>query len=118
MPILNWRWRPSWSAMTSKQKHFLIGIIVAVVGVVAYVSRGQQTNPRARGAQGDVVPVVAAAVKLADVPVYLDGVGTTRALNTVTVRAQVDGKLISVLFREGQDVKRGEVIARIDPTTY
>ena len=40
-----------------------------------------------------------------DVPVYLDGVGTVRALNTVTVRAQVDGKLIEVEFNEGQDVK-------------
>jgi multidrug efflux system membrane fusion protein len=52
------------------------------------------------------------------VPVYLEGVGTTRALNLVTVRSQVDGKLISVNFREGQDVKRGDVLARIDPTTY
>jgi multidrug efflux system membrane fusion protein len=52
------------------------------------------------------------------VPVYLEGVGTTRALNLVTVRSQVDGKLISVNFREGEDVKRGDVLARIDPTTY
>ena len=51
----------------------------------------------------------------ADVPVYLDGVGTTKALNTVTVRPQVDGKLISVNFKEGQDVKKGYVLAKIDP---
>ena len=51
-------------------------------------------------------------------PVYLDGVGTTKALNTVTVRPQVDGKLISVQYREGMDVKRGDVLARIDPVTY
>ena len=57
------------------------------------------------------VPVVAAVAKLADVPVYLDGVGTTRALNTVTVRPQVDGKLIKVSFKEGQDVERGDVLA-------
>ena len=64
------------------------------------------------------VPVLAATAATADVPVYLDGVGTTRALNTVTVRAQVDGKLISVDFKEGQDVARGEVLARIDPVTF
>ena len=53
-----------------------------------------------------------------DVPVYLDGVGSVRALNTVTVRAQVDGKLISVNFVEGQDVKKGDVLAEIDPVIY
>jgi multidrug efflux system membrane fusion protein len=52
------------------------------------------------------------------VPDYLDAVGTVKALNTVTVRPQVDGKLLSVNFKEGQDVKKGDVLARIDPTTY
>jgi multidrug efflux system membrane fusion protein len=64
------------------------------------------------------VPVIAAATTRVDVPVYLDGVGTVRALNTVTVRAQVEGKLIEVAFKEGEDVKRGQVLARIDPTTF
>src|SRR4029079_15991457 len=64
------------------------------------------------------VPVVAVQAKRADVPVYLDAVGTTRALNTVTVRPQVDGKLLSVNFNEGQDDKKGDVLARIDPTTF
>ena len=53
-----------------------------------------------------------------DVPVYLDGVGTVRALNTVTVRSQVDGKLIAVNFTEGQDVKKGDVLGEIDPVIY
>jgi membrane fusion protein, multidrug efflux system len=52
------------------------------------------------------------------VPVYLDGVGTARALNTVTVRPQVDGKLINISFTEGQEVPKGFVLAKIDPTTY
>ena len=51
-------------------------------------------------------------------PVYLDGVGTARALNTVTVKPQVDGKLIAISFIEGQDVPKGFVLAKIDPTTY
>ncbi len=51
-------------------------------------------------------------------PVYLDAVGTVKALNTVTVSPQVDGKLLSVGFKEGDDVKKGDVLARIDPTTY
>ena len=64
------------------------------------------------------MPVLAAAAEVADVPVYLDGVGTTKALNTVTVRPQVDVKLMRLLFREGQDVERGYVLAEIDPITY
>lgn len=64
------------------------------------------------------VPVLAATPKVEDVPVYLDGVGQVRALNTVTVRAQVDGKLLKVNFVEGQDVKAGDVLAEIDPVLY
>jgi len=64
------------------------------------------------------VPVLAATPKIEDVPVYLDGVGMVRALNTVTVRAQVDGKLLKVNFVEGQDVKAGDVLAEIDPVLY
>jgi multidrug efflux system membrane fusion protein len=64
------------------------------------------------------VPVLAATPRVQDVPVYLDGVGSVRALNTVTVRAQVDGKLMSVNFVEGQDVKKGDVLAEIDPAIY
>ncbi len=64
------------------------------------------------------MPVLVAAAARADVPVYLDAVGTTKALNTVTVRPQVDGKLLSVNFKEGEDVKKGDVLANIDPTIY
>jgi membrane fusion protein, multidrug efflux system len=72
-----------------------------------------------RGLRGDgPVPVLAAAAKTADVPVWFDGVGSSRALNTVTVRAQVDGKLMSVNFKEGQDVDRDFVLAEIDATIY
>jgi multidrug efflux system membrane fusion protein len=62
--------------------------------------------------------VLATPARSEDVPVYLDGVGTARALNTVTVRSQVDGKIIAISFVEGQDVPQGFVLAKIDPTTY
>lgn len=64
------------------------------------------------------VPVLAAPARTADVPVYFDGVGTTRALNIVTVRSQVDGKLLRLNFKEGEDVEKGFVLAEIDPTIY
>lgn len=98
----------------------LLGLMV--VGGVVYVVKEyqpEQQKQRRFGRPRDLpVPVLAATARTADVPVYLDGVGTTKALNTVTVRPQVDGKLISIAFKEGQDVKRGDVLARIDPTTY
>src|SRR5215218_286218 len=105
------------------------GLTVSIVAILALGAVGaywwqgqrppQQQQRQGRNFQGDgPVPVIAALTKRADVPVYLDGVGTARALNTVTVRPQVDGKLISVNFVEGQDVKRGFVLAKVDPTTY
>lgn len=99
----------------------LITILVVAAGAVAIamMPRSQQAQRPAGRPGGDrPVPVLAAAASVADVPVYLDGVGTTKALNTVTVKPQVDGKLIKISFKEGQDVARGYVLAEIDPTTY
>lgn len=64
------------------------------------------------------VAVTAARVRTADVPVALDAVGTVQALNTVTVRTQVDGRLIKLAFNEGQDVHKDDIVALIDPTLY
>jgi membrane fusion protein, multidrug efflux system len=69
-------------------------------------------------ASGPPISVLATAAKVADVPVYIDAIGTVRALNTVTVNAQVDGQITEINFKEGQDVKKGDVLARIDPTLY
>ncbi len=80
--------------------------------------KGRPGQRRGGGALVDSVPVLAAPARLADVPVYLDGVGTAKALNTVTVRPQVDGKLIKISFDEGQEVPKGFVLAKIDPTLF
>jgi len=100
------------------------GLVIAGVAAVYYMPHWQQTQAASKaGRRGgppaaDPVPVLAAAARSEDVPVYLDGVGTARALNTVTVRSQVDGKIIAISFVEGQDVPQGFVLAKIDPTTY
>lgn len=82
----------------------------------------QREQPRRAGRRGGMsdqpVPVIASAAVRQDVPVFLEGVGTFQALNTVTVKPQVEGTLVEVAFREGQDVKAGDVLARIDPATY
>ena len=93
--------------------------LVLIGGAAALWWMPAKQQPRfGRGGDDGPVPVVAALTKRSDVPVYLDGVGTIRALNTVTVRSQVDGKLLSVNYTEGQQVERGYVLAQIDPTTY
>jgi multidrug efflux system membrane fusion protein len=72
---------------------------------------------RRHGHDGPTV-VTVAEPRIADVPVTIDAVGTAQALNTVTVRTQVDGRLMELGFEDGQDVKKGDVVARIDPTLY
>src|SRR5580704_1316149 len=123
--------------MTRASRRLAMVAVIALLGGTAYwywgsPQGGQQAQtgqqPKQQGGQkgfrrgggnaADTVPVLAATAKLADVPVYFDGVGTAKALNTVTVRSQVDGKLIKISFTEGQDVDKGYVLAKIDPVTY
>jgi membrane fusion protein, multidrug efflux system len=119
--------------MTAKRQviRFLVAaLIIAGVAAVYYMPQWlptPQTQPAAKGgkrgggggsASTEAVPILAALARSADVPVYLDGVGTVKALNTVTVRPQVDGKLINISFTEGQEVAKGAVVAKIDPVTY
>jgi membrane fusion protein, multidrug efflux system len=109
-------------------------------GLVAFIYKDQifptaateqPGGPAAAGGQGggrrggggfrrgeQTVPVVAEKARTANVPVYLNGVGTVQAFNTATVRTQVSGRLIDVPYTEGQDVKEGDVLARIDPVLY
>jgi multidrug efflux system membrane fusion protein len=61
------------------------------------------------------VPVVSAPVKQGDVPIVLNGLGTVQALNTAVIRSQVTGLLQSVDFVEGQQVRRGDLLAQVDP---
>ena len=103
----------------------IAGLVIAGVAAIYYMPQWQQTLATSKGGTRrggvpatDPVPVLAAAARTADVPVYLDGVGTVKALNTVTVSSQVDGKIIEISFKEGQDVPKGFVLAKIDPTTY
>jgi multidrug efflux system membrane fusion protein len=64
------------------------------------------------------VPVEVAAASTADVPVYLEGLGTVQAFNTVTVKTRVDGQIQKVSFLEGQQVKAGDLLVQIDPRPF
>ena len=109
-------------ATTGRGRHLLaIGVVLILVAaalVYVFYPSAQQPQRRGRFTADGPVPVLVAPAARADIPVYLETVGTIKALNTVTVSPQVDGKLLQVGFKEGQDVKKGDILARIDPTTY
>ncbi|MFO1148999.1 MAG: efflux RND transporter periplasmic adaptor subunit [Alsobacter sp.] len=109
--------------MTRKWRRALpIILVLAVAALVVPVllERPGSDQPRQsrRRDNGDPVAVLATTARLADVPVYLEGVGTARPANTVVVRPQVDGQLTKILFTEGQSVRKGDLLATIDPTIY
>src|ERR1700728_1147635 len=96
----------------------LAGIAIALlaVGIFVYSRSDRDKTPEAAAPQP--VPVIATTVQQRDVPVILTGLGTVTAQNTATVHSQITGLLISVDFKEGQLVKKGDLLAQIDPRTY
>lgn len=79
---------------------------------------GRPGGKRGAGGDGKPFPVQAALAKSGDIDVFIDGLGTVTAFNTVTVKARVDGLLVRVPFREGQLIKQGGLLAEIDPRPY
>jgi membrane fusion protein, multidrug efflux system len=107
-------------ASRARRRTVSITITLLILGGLGYIAwNSLQQKQAANRARPDLpVPVLAATPRIQDVPVYLDSVGAVRALNNVIVRSQVDGKLIAVNFTEGQDVRKGDVLAEIDPVIY
>src|SRR3979411_811165 len=106
-------------ASRARRRTVSIAITLLILGGLGYIAWASlQKKATTRAIPDLAVPVLAATPRVQDVPVYLDGVGAVRALNNVTVRSQVDGKLIAVNFTEGQDVKKGDVLGEIDPVIY
>ena len=99
-------------------KRFIAVLIVglAIIGGLVWLrSGGQKARPETAET---AIPVSTAVASVADVPLTVDGIGTVQALNTVNIKPMVDGPLTEIRFREGQDVRAGEVLARIDARTY
>jgi membrane fusion protein, multidrug efflux system len=102
-------------------------IVIPAVLLIALAGIGgglflTHTGPFERPAPPPVaippVPIVAGTVVQHDVPIYLTGVGTVIAYNTVVVRSQIQGQIISINFTEGQTVRTGDLLAQIDPSPY
>jgi len=87
-------------------------------GLLVLPIRGSLGSKKNKPASTAGMPVVAAVALKKDVNIYLPGLGSVTPLNTVTLKTRVDGELTEVLFRDGQIVKRGELLARIDPRPF
>jgi multidrug efflux system membrane fusion protein len=102
----------------------MLALLIAVVGGTAWLfrARSQAATVAAAAASSAlanrVIPVLTAEVTARDVPVTLEGLGTVAAFYTVTVKTQVDGRIDRVLFKEGQQVKKGDVLVQIDPRPF
>lgn len=109
-----------------RRQQWLLGLFVLALlaGAGLWLARSSTEGPAAVSAagagprDGRPVPVAVAVVKQGDLDVLLNALGTVTALNTVTVKPRVDGQLHRVLFKEGQWVKAGEVLAEIDPRPF
>ena len=116
----------------SKSRWWVWLVILAIVGLGIWYFHGSKsseadgqsaasTSKGKRGGFGGgafTVPVVVAGAEKGDLPVYLNGIGTVTAFNTVTVRSRVDGAIVKVNFTEGQFVHQGDPLIEIDPRPY
>ena len=118
----------------AKSRWWLWIVILAVVCIGIWYYRGAHSTSEAgakaaasgtpgmgqggAGGAGMTVPVVVATAQKGDLPVYLIGLGTVTAFNTVTVRSRVDGQIVKVNFTEGQFVREGDALIEIDPRPY
>jgi membrane fusion protein, multidrug efflux system len=95
-------------------------VVVAAAGAAVWKLSGHDFMPATKGPPlaAPAVPVVAGTAAVQDVPVYVRGLGTVQAFQTVTVRSRVDGNITKVLFTEGQDVKTGDPLFQIDPRPF
>jgi multidrug efflux system membrane fusion protein len=92
-------------------------MVLAICAALAGCGSRATKNARA-SAPPPPVPVGVASIKQGDFNVYLTGLGTVQAFNTVSLKTRIDGQIMQVNFREGQDVKAGELLILIDPRPY
>jgi multidrug efflux system membrane fusion protein len=115
--------QPGSSAGSWARKIGLLVILAAAAGFAYYKVKGNNqeaadTANKAQQAANRAIPVTTAAVVAKTMPIYLTALGTVTAYNTVTVKTRVDGQLLSVNVREGQQVSQGQTLAMIDPAPY
>jgi multidrug efflux system membrane fusion protein len=95
-------------------------LVLSLAAIVAIwrLSPGTEVPVAAAQTAAPGVPVTAGTVAAQDVPVFLNGIGTVQAYNMVAIKSRVDGQIVKIDFKEGQDVKEGEPLLQIDPRPF
>jgi membrane fusion protein, multidrug efflux system len=116
---------PGTGRRSPKRRGWLGLLALGVAGAAVYFAypllspgRSGSVAPPAEAPAARVVPVVAEAARTGDMNIYLMGLGTVTALNTVTIRSRVDGQLDKVAFVEGQLLHEGDLLFEIDPRPF
>lgn len=93
-------------------------ILLVAIAVLWRLGAGNQAPTAAAQTAPQSIPVVAGTVIAEDVPVFLHGIGVAQAYNMVAVKSRVDGQIVKIAFKEGQEVKAGDPLIQIDPRSY
>lgn len=104
---LRWRWLI-----------VLLVVCLFAFGMWAFSDKSEKAVTKKSSPALPGIPVVAVTAKKTDIPIYLTGLGSITPLNTVTVKTRVDGQVTEILFREGQTVNSGDLLAKIDPRPF
>jgi membrane fusion protein, multidrug efflux system len=111
------RWAPALGGL-AHQVHARLWTTPGRAGITP--TPGQSESAPSQGQSGAPAPIIVSvtAVKRADFPIVLEGLGQVQAYNTVLVRARVDGQIVKIAFKEGQMVSEGDLLAQIDPRPF
>jgi membrane fusion protein, multidrug efflux system len=114
---------PEQAKGSSARKWIIVLIVLAIIAGAVWKIRSNtqdvaSQNSRQAAAGDRPVPVMVTTVEQKTMPIYLTGLGTVTAYNSVTIKSRVDGQLLQVPVREGQAVKKGQLLAQIDPAPY